>query len=130
MDAPYELLEEIEPGVGRLLAHNPSAFTYYGTQTYLVGTNEVAVVDPGPDNPDHVDAIVEAAGSRKLVAIACTHTHRDHSPAARFLAERTGAPIEAARPLPGLRRFFTRDPSGNRVELQEPIEPASEPGAR
>lgn len=99
MDAPYELLEEIEPGVGRLLAHNPSAFTYYGTQTYLVGTNEVAVVDPGPDNPDHVDAIVEAAGSRKLVAIACTHTHRDHSPAARFLAERTGAPIIGCAPL-------------------------------
>jgi len=99
VDAPYELLEEIERGIGRLLAHNPSAFTYYGTQTYLVGTDEVAVVDPGPDDPQHVDAIVEAVGSRNLVAIACTHTHRDHSPAADSLAKRTGAPIIGCAPL-------------------------------
>ncbi len=93
MDAPYELLDQVEPGIGRLLAHNPSAFTYYGTQTYLAGESEVAVIDPGPDDPTHVDAIIEAVGARELAAIVCTHTHRDHSPAAASLAQRTGAPI-------------------------------------
>ena len=99
MDAPYAILEELEPGIARVLAHNPSAFTYYGTQTYLLGTNNVAVVDPGPDLPEHVDALVDAVGGRKVVAIMCTHTHRDHSPAARPRADRIGAPIIGCAPL-------------------------------
>lgn len=99
MDAPYAKLEELEPGIARVLAHNPSAFTYYGTQTYLLGSAEVVVVDPGPDLPEHVDALVEAIGGRPVVAIMCTHTHRDHSPAARPLAERIGAPIVGCAPL-------------------------------
>ena len=96
---PYELVDELEPGIARVLAHNPSAFTYSGTQTYLVGKSEVAVIDPGPDDPAHVDAIVEAIGGRPVAAIMCTHTHRDHSPAAAALAERTGAPIVGCAPL-------------------------------
>jgi glyoxylase-like metal-dependent hydrolase (beta-lactamase superfamily II) len=76
-----------------VLAHNPSAFTYYGTQSYLIGGREVAVVDPGPDLPEHLEALEKAIGGRPVAAIMCTHTHRDHSPAARSLAERTGAPI-------------------------------------
>ena len=99
MDAPYARLEELEPGVARVLAHNPSAFTYYGTQTYLIGTHEVAITDPGPDLPEHLDALEEAIGGRKVTAIMCTHTHRDHSPAARPLSERTGAPIIGCAPL-------------------------------
>ncbi|MBA2636074.1 MAG: MBL fold metallo-hydrolase [Sphingomonas sp.] len=99
MDAPYASLEPLEPGIARLLAHNPSAFTFTGTQTYFVGTREVAVIDPGPDLPDHVEAIVAAVGERRLAAILCTHTHRDHSPAAAPLAERTGAPIIGCAPL-------------------------------
>ena len=99
MKPTYEVLEELEPEVARVLAHNPSAFTYYGTQTYVVGEHEVAVIDPGPDEPEHVDALVEAIGHRKLVAILCTHTHRDHSPAARPLADRTAAPIVGCAPL-------------------------------
>lgn len=99
MDAPYAILETLEPGISRVLAHNPSAFTYYGTQTYLVGEREVAVVDPGPDLPEHVEALVSAIGGRKVVAIMCTHTHRDHSPAARPLANITGAPIVGCAPL-------------------------------
>lgn len=93
MDAPYAKVEEIEPGIARLLAHNPSAFTYYGTQSYLIGTKEVAVIDPGPDLPEHVAMLENAIAGRRVAAIMCTHTHRDHSPAARPLAERTGAPI-------------------------------------
>ena len=99
MDAPYELLETLEPGIARVLAHNPSAFTFYGTQTYLVGDAEVAVVDPGPDLPEHLDALVDAIAGRPIVAIMCTHTHRDHSPAARPLAERTGTKIIGCAPL-------------------------------
>ncbi|MBA3730603.1 MAG: MBL fold metallo-hydrolase [Sphingomonas sp.] len=93
MDAPYALLERLEPGIARLLAHNPSPFTFTGTQTYLVGGEELVVVDPGPDLPEHVAAILAAIGGRKVVAITCTHTHRDHSPASRALAAATGAPI-------------------------------------
>lgn len=99
MDAPYAKLEQLEPGIARVLAHNPSAFTYYGTQTYLIGDREVAVIDPGPDLPEHLDALEEAIGGRKVAAIMCTHTHRDHSPASRPLAERTGAPIVGCAPL-------------------------------
>jgi glyoxylase-like metal-dependent hydrolase (beta-lactamase superfamily II) len=99
VDAPYARLEQLESGIARLLAHNPSAFTYYGTQSYLVGEREVAVVDPGPDLPEHLDALTAAIGGRRVVAIMCTHTHRDHSPAAAPLAERTGAPIVGCAPL-------------------------------
>ena len=99
MDAPYELLETVEPGIARVLAHNPSAFTYYGTQSYLIGEREVAVVDPGPDLPEHIDALVRAIGGRPVTAILCTHTHRDHSPAARPLAELTGSPVTGCPPL-------------------------------
>ena len=93
MEAPYALLEPLEPGIARLLAANPSPFTFTGTQSYFVGEEEVVVIDPGPDLPAHVDAILAALGKRRLLAIACTHTHRDHSPASRPLAAATGAPI-------------------------------------
>jgi glyoxylase-like metal-dependent hydrolase (beta-lactamase superfamily II) len=99
VDAPYARIEQVEPGIGRLLAHNPSAFTYSGTQSYLAGEREVAVIDPGPDLPEHLEALERAIGSRRVVAIMCTHTHRDHSPAARPLADRTGAPIVGCAPL-------------------------------
>ena len=94
MDVPYAILETLEPGIGRLLARNPSPYTDTGTQTYGAGAGaEIVVIDPGPDIPEHVAAIVAAAGERRIVAIACTHTHRDHSPAARSLKAATGAPI-------------------------------------
>lgn len=99
VEAPYAKLEELEPGIARLLAHNPSAFTYFGTQSYLIGTKEVAVVDPGPDLPEHLDALEQAIAGRPVAAIVCTHTHRDHSPASRPLAERTGARIIGCAPL-------------------------------
>jgi glyoxylase-like metal-dependent hydrolase (beta-lactamase superfamily II) len=99
VDAPYAIVERLEPGIARLLARNPSPFTYFGTQTYLVGEEELVVIDPGPDLPEHVEAIVSALGGRTLAAIACTHTHRDHSPASRALQEATGAPIIGCAPL-------------------------------
>jgi glyoxylase-like metal-dependent hydrolase (beta-lactamase superfamily II) len=99
VDAPYAKVEQHEPGIGRVLAHNPSAFTYTGTQSYLIGEREVAVIDPGPDLAEHTEALVRSIGGRRVVAIMCTHTHRDHSPAARPLAEATGAPIIGCAPL-------------------------------
>ena len=98
-DQPYARLEPIEPGIARLLARNPSAFTYTGTQSYLIGEAEVVVIDPGPAEPEHVAAIIAAIGGRRLVAIMCTHTHRDHSPAAAPLKAATGAPIIGCAPL-------------------------------
>ncbi len=96
---PYARLEPLEPGIARLLAHNPSAFTYTGTQSYLAGDAEVAVIDPGPDLPEHIDALIAAITGRDVVAIVCTHTHRDHSPAAAPLKAATGAPIIGCAPL-------------------------------
>lgn len=91
---PYAVAEPVGPLVRRVLARNPSPFTYTGTQTYLVGDGgDVAVIDPGPDEAEHLDALIEAVGDAKVSAILCTHTHRDHSPAAAPLAKRTGAPI-------------------------------------
>jgi len=99
VDAPYAILETLEPGIARLLANNPSPFTFTGTQTYLVGDAELVAIDPGPDLPAHVAAILAAIAGRRLAAIACTHTHRDHSPASRALAAATGAPIIGCAPL-------------------------------
>lgn len=99
---PTGLAEAVEPLVLRVLAPNPSPYTFTGTQTYVVGDPQgpdCAVIDPGPDEPDHIAAILAAVGTRKILAIMCTHTHRDHSPAAAPLAERTGAPIVGCAPL-------------------------------
>ena len=89
----------LSPLVRRVLAPNPSPFTYTGTQTYLVGHGDVAVIDPGPDDPAHVDAILAAAAGETIGAILCTHTHRDHSPAALLLKAATGATIIGCAPL-------------------------------
>jgi glyoxylase-like metal-dependent hydrolase (beta-lactamase superfamily II) len=87
------------PLVRRVLAGNPGPFTYSGTQTYLVGTRDLAVIDPGPDIPEHIEALVAAIGDTPVKAIVCTHTHRDHSPAALELKAHTGAPIIGCAPL-------------------------------
>ncbi|MEO5597091.1 MAG: MBL fold metallo-hydrolase [Novosphingobium sp.] len=91
---PTGLAEQLEPLVRRVLAPNPSAFTYTGTETYVVGAGKaVAVIDPGPDDAEHLAALMAAIGDAKVAAICCTHTHRDHSPAAAPLQALTGAPI-------------------------------------
>ena len=89
----------LSPLVSRVLAPNPSPFTYTGTQSYVVGGGDVAVIDPGPADDAHMDALIAAVGGRKVRAIMCTHTHRDHSPAAGLLAEKVRAPIIGCAPL-------------------------------
>jgi glyoxylase-like metal-dependent hydrolase (beta-lactamase superfamily II) len=97
---PTGLCEQLEPLVRRVLAPNGSPFTYTGTQTYLVGgADGLAVLDPGPDLPGHLAALTAAIGQAPVTAILCTHTHRDHSPAAAPLAAHTGAPIVGCPPL-------------------------------
>ncbi len=99
-DQPFGIAEQVAPQVRRVLCRNPSAFTFWGTQTYLVGDGaDVAVIDPGPDEEEHLDAIVSAIGDARVAAICCTHSHRDHSPAAAPLAERTGGPIIGCAPF-------------------------------
>lgn len=97
---PTGSVETLEPLVRRVLAPNASPFTYTGTQTYLVGTQEgLAVIDPGPDDPEHLAALEAAIGDAQVAAICCTHTHRDHTPAAAPLSRSTGAPIIGCAPL-------------------------------
>jgi glyoxylase-like metal-dependent hydrolase (beta-lactamase superfamily II) len=97
---PVGEAERTEPLVRRVLATNPSAFTFTGTQTYVVGAGgDVAVIDPGPAEEEHLAALLAAIGGARVSAILCTHTHRDHSPAAAPLAARTGAPIVGCAPL-------------------------------
>ncbi|MCW3798241.1 MBL fold metallo-hydrolase [Sphingomonas sp. BN140010] len=99
MDAPYGQLIEAEPGVARLLAPNPTPYTFTGTQVHLVGRDELAVIDPGPADAAHIDALVRAIGGRPVAAILVTHTHKDHSPGARPLSATTGAPVVGCAPL-------------------------------
>ena len=95
MDATQaENVEMLEPLVRRVLANNAGPYTFHGTQTDVIGAgDDRAVIDPGPADPAHIDAIVEALEGAEPTAIVCTHTHRDHSPGAAPLKERTGAPV-------------------------------------
>ncbi|WP_170381022.1 MBL fold metallo-hydrolase [Ruegeria atlantica] len=87
---------ELQLGLRRILAPNPSPMTFRGTNTYLLGTGELAVIDPGPLSESHLHAILDAVQpGQRISHIVVTHTHLDHSPLARLLAERTGAPILA-----------------------------------
>lgn len=96
---PTGVAVPLEPLVTRVLAPNASAYTYTGTQTHIVGTDDLAVIDPGPDDPAHLDALLAAIAGRAVRAILITHHHRDHSPASRALARATGAPIVGPAPL-------------------------------
>jgi len=90
---PFRLSDRVQ----RIVAPNPGVMTGPGTNTYLIGDQEVAVLDPGPDIEAHVDAILSAAGDRIKWVIA-THTHRDHSPAWHAVAQATGAQVIGALP--------------------------------
>ena len=97
-DPPIGVAEELMPGLRRIVAPNPSPMTFRGTNTYLLGTQDVAVIDPGPDDPDHLAAIldaVEASRGATVSHILVTHSHLDHSPLAARLSEATGAPVLA-----------------------------------
>lgn len=85
-------------GIRRLTVNNPSPFTFHGTNTYLVGDRALAVIDPGPDDDAHLNAILHAAAGRPISHIFVTHTHRDHSPLTPRLRQATGATVLAEGP--------------------------------
>ena len=100
----YGRLESVAPGIRRIVANNPGPFTFRGTGTYVVGTGEVAVIDPGPDMHEHVEALLAGLKGEKITHILVTHTHRDHSPAAAAVKAATGAPTYGFGPHAGGRR--------------------------
>ena len=89
----YGACDQVSPLIRRVVADNPGPFTYLGTGTYIVGRGEVAVIDPGPDLPAHLDAILAAVAGERVTHILVTHHHSDHSPLAGPLKVATGAPI-------------------------------------
>ncbi len=104
-DLPPGRVEEVMPGVRRLLVNNPGPFTFKGTLTYIVGRGRVAIIDPGPIDEAHIAALLDAVRGETVTHILVTHTHRDHSPAAARIKTATAAetygegPHRAARPL-------------------------------
>lgn len=107
----YGVVRTVAPGIRRVVARNPSAFTFQGTGTYIVGEGQVAVIDAGPRIEAHVEAILDALNGEDVTHILVTHTHTDHSPASALLKERTGAPTYGYGPH-GSGRYLP----GNEVE--------------
>jgi glyoxylase-like metal-dependent hydrolase (beta-lactamase superfamily II) len=106
-DAVVGEVARVSPLVRRLIANNPSPFTFTGTCSYIVGAGSVAIIDPGPLDDAHVEALLRAVRGESVGHIVVTHTHRDHSPAAARLKAETGAPIVGARP------FLADGPAGD-----------------
>jgi glyoxylase-like metal-dependent hydrolase (beta-lactamase superfamily II) len=97
-DPRYGEAVEVAPGVARLTAPNPSPFTFHGTNSYIVGRDSLAVIDPGPEDEAHFQALLRAIGGRPVSHIFVSHTHRDHSPLAARLKAATGAAVLAEGP--------------------------------
>jgi glyoxylase-like metal-dependent hydrolase (beta-lactamase superfamily II) len=93
IDFEYGRVDQVSPLIRRVIADNPGPFTFTGTGTYIVGRGEVAVIDPGPDLPAHLDALLAATAGETVAAILITHHHADHSPLAAALKARTGTPV-------------------------------------
>ena len=100
LQVTYRVADEVLPGIRRVVAENPGPYTFLGTATFIVGTGEVAVIDPGPADETHIDALLAAVGTERISHILITHTHPDHSPGASLLKERTGATIFGFGPHP------------------------------
>jgi len=90
-ECEYGVMIEVTPLIRRIVANNPGPYTFMGTGTYVVGRGKVAVIDPGPAYPEHVDALLAALDGEEITHQLITHTHIDHSPAAELVKERTGA---------------------------------------
>ncbi|MEQ1618540.1 MAG: MBL fold metallo-hydrolase [Terricaulis sp.] len=111
MEFTYGEAQQVSPLIRRVVADNPGPFTYKGTGVYIIGEGEVALIDPGPDTLEHLEALMRAVEGERLTHIFVTHFHLDHSPAARPLAALTGAKIYSSAVAP------KREPDGA-VELE------------
>lgn len=98
LDVPPGQVERVIPGVRRILAPNPGPFTFTGTCGYVIGEGTVAILDPGPDDPTHIAALLDAVRNETVAHILVTHTHRDHSTGAAAIKEKTGATVYAEGP--------------------------------
>ncbi|MGE5261412.1 MAG: MBL fold metallo-hydrolase [Actinomycetota bacterium] len=103
IDVDYGVPEEVAPGIRRVVANNPGPYTFLGTNTYLVGTGQVAIVDPGPDDKAHREAIARAIKGERLTHILISHSHRDHCDGARALQTMLGGEIASFGPTGGAR---------------------------
>jgi glyoxylase-like metal-dependent hydrolase (beta-lactamase superfamily II) len=92
IDFEYGKVTRLSPLIRRVIAKNPSPFTFHGTGTYIVGNGDVAIVDPGPVDPAHIDAVLAAVKGERITHVLVTHTHMDHSPGCRLLAKHCDAP--------------------------------------
>jgi glyoxylase-like metal-dependent hydrolase (beta-lactamase superfamily II) len=99
-DVHYGRVEQVSPLIRRVIAENPSKFTYRGTGTYILGQGDVVVIDPGPRLDSHRDALAAALAGERVRAILVTHCHSDHSPLAAWMRAETGAPTYAYGPHP------------------------------
>ena len=97
-DFAYGRCDRVSPLIRRVIADNPGPFTFTGTGTYIVGSGTVAVIDPGPPDERHLEALLRAIEGETVSHVLVTHTHADHSPLARPFAAATGAAIHAAEP--------------------------------
>ncbi|TDR93820.1 MBL fold metallo-hydrolase [Enterovirga rhinocerotis] len=118
--APTDHAVQISPLVRRIVAGNASPFTFTGTCSYVVGRGTVAVIDPGPADQAHLDALIAAVSGETVSHIVVTHTHRDHSPGARALREATGAPIVGCSPHRAARQLS--DGEANTMEGSGDVE--------
>ena len=98
LEFEYGAVAELSPLIRRVIAKNPSPFTLHGTGTYILGHGDVAVIDPGPADPQHIEAILAATEGERISHMLVTHTHTDHSPGCALLREHTDAPTYAFGP--------------------------------
>lgn len=92
LEFQYGSVDHVASGIRRVIARNPSAFTYFGTGTYIVGEDQVAIIDPGPADQEHISAVLNAVRGETISHIVVTHTHMDHSPGCKLLKEQCDAP--------------------------------------
>ena len=85
--------DTLAPGVRRVIANNPGPFTYTGSGTYIIGEGDVAVIDPGPNDDNHLEALLKSLGDERVTHILITHTHLDHCGLAKKFADATAAPV-------------------------------------
>lgn len=119
MSFEYGRVDLLSGGIRRVVARNPSAFTFHGTGTYILGIGQVAVIDPGPADPAHIEALVKALQGETVSHILVTHTHRDHSPGVALLKAHCDAPAFA----------YGRHGSGQADAAVDPDQAAVEEGA-
>src|ERR1700712_1738477 len=109
IDLAPDTVDEVTPGVRRVMADNPGPFTFKGTMSYIIGRGKVAIVDPGPADDKHIAALLDAVRGETVTHIFVTHTHRDHSPAVPAIKAATGALVLAEGPHRASRALHVGD---------------------